>query len=59
MCTLAPLVDGTPGSPLVRRLQDVGGEPAPMTSGQFRGFIQSESSRFAKLVTDAKITPDN
>ena len=44
---------------LAKRLQEVGGEPAPMASAQFRGFIQAESARFAKLVVDAKITPDN
>ena len=42
---------------LAKRLQEVGGEPAPMASAQFRGFIQAESARFAKLVVDAKITP--
>jgi len=30
-----------------------------MTSVQFKGFIQAESARFAKLVETAKITPDN
>ena len=44
---------------LVKRLHELGGEPAPMTPVQFNGFIQSESARFAKLVEAAKITPDN
>jgi tripartite-type tricarboxylate transporter receptor subunit TctC len=44
---------------LVARLRDLGGEPAPMASAQFKGFIQSESARFAKLVEEAKITPEN
>jgi tripartite-type tricarboxylate transporter receptor subunit TctC len=44
---------------LIKRLNELGGEPAPMTPAQFKLFIQSESARFAKLVADAKITPDN
>jgi tripartite-type tricarboxylate transporter receptor subunit TctC len=44
---------------LVRRLNELGGEPAPMASAQFKVFIQAESTRFARLVEDAKITPDN
>jgi tripartite-type tricarboxylate transporter receptor subunit TctC len=44
---------------LVKRLQDVGGEATPMDPVQFKGFIQGESARFAKLVADAKVTPDN
>ena len=44
---------------LVKRLQELGGEPTPMDPVQFKGFIQGESARFAKLVADAKITPDN
>ncbi len=44
---------------LVKRLNELGAEPAPMDPAQFKGFIQSESARFEKLVTDAKITPEN
>ena len=44
---------------LVKRLNELGAEPAPMDAAQFKGFIQSESARFEKLVTDAKITPEN
>jgi tripartite-type tricarboxylate transporter receptor subunit TctC len=44
---------------LVKRLQELGGEPTPMDPVQFKGFVQSESARFGKLVADAKITPDN
>jgi tripartite-type tricarboxylate transporter receptor subunit TctC len=44
---------------LVARLRDLGGEPAPMAPAQFKVFIQSESARFAKLVEQAKITPEN
>jgi tripartite-type tricarboxylate transporter receptor subunit TctC len=44
---------------LIKRLNELGGEPAPMASAQFKTFVQSESARFAKLVEDAKITPEN
>ena len=44
---------------LVKRLNELGGEPAPMDPAQFKGFIQGESARFDKLVDDAKITPEN
>jgi tripartite-type tricarboxylate transporter receptor subunit TctC len=44
---------------LVKRLQELGGEPTPMDPPQFKGFIQSESARLGKLVTDAKVTPEN
>jgi tripartite-type tricarboxylate transporter receptor subunit TctC len=44
---------------LVKRLHDLGGEPTPMAPAQFKGFIQTESSRFGKLVEAAKITPEN
>jgi tripartite-type tricarboxylate transporter receptor subunit TctC len=44
---------------LVKRLHELGGEPMPMPAAQFKGFIQTESARFAKLVEAAKITPEN
>lgn len=44
---------------LVKKLHELGGEPTPMDPVQFKGFVQSESTRFAKLVADAKVTPDN
>ncbi len=44
---------------LIKRLHELGGEPAPMAPAQFKSFIQAESARFGKLVADAKITPDN
>jgi len=44
---------------IVKRLQELGGEPAPDTPAEFRQFIQSESARFGKVVDEAHITPDN
>jgi tripartite-type tricarboxylate transporter receptor subunit TctC len=44
---------------LARRLNELGGEPAPMAPAQFKTFIRGESARFAKIVDDAKITPEN
>jgi tripartite-type tricarboxylate transporter receptor subunit TctC len=40
---------------LAKRLQDQGGEPAPMSAQQFRDFIESESKQFERIVTAAKI----
>lgn len=43
---------------LAKRLQDQGGEPAPMSVQQFREFIQSESKQFQRIVETAKITAE-
>jgi tripartite-type tricarboxylate transporter receptor subunit TctC len=43
---------------LAKRLQDQGGEPAPMTTEQFKDFIKTESIQFQKIVEFAKITPE-
>ena len=43
---------------LARRLQDQGGEPAPMSVQQFRDFIQNESKQFQRIVETAKITAE-
>jgi tripartite-type tricarboxylate transporter receptor subunit TctC len=44
---------------LVKRLHELGGDPAPMSPAQFKAFIQAESARFAKVVEAAKITAEN
>lgn len=44
---------------LIKRLHDLGGEPAPMNQEQFRAFLKAESTRTAKIVEVAKITPEN
>jgi tripartite-type tricarboxylate transporter receptor subunit TctC len=43
---------------LAKRLQDQGGEPAPMTAQQFRDFIKTESAQFQRIVDTAKITAE-
>lgn len=43
---------------LSKRLQDQGGEPAPMSVQQFRDFIASESVQFQRVVDMAKITAE-
>lgn len=43
---------------LSKRLLDQGGEPAPMSSQQFREFIKSESVQFQRIVDIAKITAE-
>ena len=42
---------------LVAKLREQGGEPAPMTSAQFRDFIKAESAQFGRIVETAKIIP--
>jgi tripartite-type tricarboxylate transporter receptor subunit TctC len=44
---------------LVKKLNDQGGEPAPMTIEQFRAFIKAESVQYGRIVEAAKITPEN
>ena len=43
---------------LAAKLREQGGEPAPMTSVQFRDFIKAESAQFGRIVESAKITAD-
>ena len=43
---------------LAKKMQDQGGEPAPMTSQQFRDFIKTESVQFQRIVEVANITAD-
>jgi tripartite-type tricarboxylate transporter receptor subunit TctC len=43
---------------LAKRLQDQGGEPAPMSVQQFREFIQSETKQFQRIVETAQITAE-
>jgi tripartite-type tricarboxylate transporter receptor subunit TctC len=43
---------------LVKKLQDIGGEPAPMGTRQFADFVRSESAQFKRIVDVAKITAD-
>ena len=43
---------------LSKRLQDQGGEPAPMSVQQFRDFIKTESVQFQRIVDMANITPE-
>jgi tripartite-type tricarboxylate transporter receptor subunit TctC len=44
---------------LAKRLNELGGEVTPMAPAPFKAFIQDESRRFARIVQDANITPDN
>lgn len=43
---------------LAKRLRDQGGEPAPMSTQQFREFIKAESVQFERIVETAKITAE-
>jgi tripartite-type tricarboxylate transporter receptor subunit TctC len=44
---------------LVKRLNELGGEVTPMAPAPFKAFISDESKRFARIVQDANITPEN
>ncbi|WP_237380511.1 tripartite tricarboxylate transporter substrate binding protein [Cupriavidus sp. SW-Y-13] len=44
---------------LSTRLKELGGNPTPMSPDQFAAFIKQDAAKFAKIVEDAKITPEN
>jgi len=43
---------------LAAKLREQGGEPAPMSTAQFRDFIKTESAQFGRIVETAKITAE-
>ncbi|MFZ4287726.1 Bug family tripartite tricarboxylate transporter substrate binding protein [Variovorax sp. HJSM1_2] len=43
---------------LVKRLEDQGGEPAPMTQKQFKDFIAVETAKYSKIVESAHIVAE-
>jgi len=43
---------------LVKRLREQGGEPEPSTQAQFREFIGRETTKYARIVAAANITPE-
>ena len=43
---------------LIKRLQDQGGEPAPMAQAQFKDFIATETAKYARIVDAAHITAE-
>jgi len=43
---------------LAQKLKEQGGEPAPMTTQQFRDFIKTESVQFGRIVDIAKIVAE-
>ncbi len=43
---------------LIKRLQEQGGEPAPMTQKQFKDFIAAETGKYARIVDSAHITAE-
>ncbi|MGE0801699.1 MAG: Bug family tripartite tricarboxylate transporter substrate binding protein [Lautropia sp.] len=42
---------------IVKRLEQMGSRPIPMSSGQFSDLIGSDIDRFAKLIRNAGVTP--
>jgi tripartite-type tricarboxylate transporter receptor subunit TctC len=55
----AALTDALKDPEVVKKLEVQGAEPAPMTPQQFARFIGEETSKFTKIVTDAKVTVEN
>lgn len=43
---------------LIKRLQEQGGEAAPMTQKQFKDFIAGETTKYSKIVESAQIVPE-
>ena len=43
---------------LIKRLEEQGGEPAPMTQKQFKDFLTSETTKFSKIVQSAHIVAE-
>jgi len=43
---------------LAKKLQDLGGQPSPMTQTQFRDFIKKEASQYERIVRTAKIVAE-
>lgn len=43
---------------LIQRLREQGGEPEPITQAQFREFISRETTKYARIVATANITPE-
>jgi len=40
---------------LARRMREQGGEPAPMSQAQFRDFIASQTTKYARIIETAGI----
>jgi tripartite-type tricarboxylate transporter receptor subunit TctC len=43
---------------LIKRLREQGGEPMPLSQAQFRDFIKTESSKYARIVDSARIVAE-
>ena len=55
----AALADALKDPEIARKLDAQGAEPAPMSPQQFGQFINAESAKFGKIVTDANVTVEN
>lgn len=44
---------------LIKRLQELGGDPSGLDPAAFGAFVKAESDKFKKIVDDAGITPEN
>lgn len=55
----AAVVDALKDPGVANKLKGLGGEPTPMSPEQFSAFVKTESTRFGRIVDEAKITPEN
>ena len=55
----AALSDALKDPEIVKKLEAQGAEPALTTPQQFGQFISAETTKFRKIVTDAKVTVEN
>lgn len=59
LATLSAAVqEGLKSPEIAERFAQIGAEPMPTTSEKFSDYIQSETTRWAKVIRDAKITPE-
>lgn len=44
---------------LIRKLEEQGAEPSPMSAADFRAFVVNETGKLEKIIKDADIRPEN
>ena len=54
----AAVIEALRDTELIKRLEDQGGEPAPMTQKQFKDFIAAETAKYSKIVESAHIVAE-
>ncbi|MEP9375987.1 tripartite tricarboxylate transporter substrate binding protein [Aquabacter sp. CN5-332] len=44
---------------LIKKLEEQGAEPAPMSAADFKAFVDAETAKLTQLIRDADIRPEN